>query len=56
MELYDPNGVVAIPPFAQTGLHGSDSASDDGFDAAGWAEEPEGEIDVVDAAVDEDAT
>ena len=40
---------------AQVGLNGCDAARYDGFYDCVLAEEPEGEVDVVDGAVDEDA-
>ena len=41
--------------FAQARLHGCDAGGHDGFYEGVLAEEPEGEVDVVDGAVDEDA-
>ena len=55
IKLHDPHGIVPVAPFPQSRLHGRDAVGDDGFDFAVLAEEPEGEVDVVDAAVDEDA-
>ena len=55
VELDDADGVVAVVVFPQLGLHGRDAGADDALDDAVLAEEPQGEIDVVDGAVDEDA-
>lgn len=55
VELDDADRVVAVVVPAEVGLHGGDAAGDDGLDRRVLAEEPEGEVDVVDGAVDEDA-
>ncbi len=55
MELDDPNGVIVVVVFTKIGLDGGDAVGGNALGHDVIAEEPEGEIDVVDGHVDEDA-
>lgn len=55
-ELNNAHTVVNIFVLAQLRLYGGDTSSDDALDDGVLAEEPQGKIDIVDVAVDEDAT
>lgn len=55
-ELDNSDTVVNILVLAQLRLHGGNTGRDDTLDNGVLAEVPEGKIDIVDVAVDEDAT
>ena len=54
-ELDDADAVVDVAVLAQVRLHGGDAEGSDRLDDRVLAEEPQGQVDVVDVAVDEDA-
>ena len=54
-ELNQAQRIVSITVLAQLGADGGDTNGTDALDDAVLAEEPQSKIDVVDAAVDEDA-
>lgn len=55
VELDEPNRVVTIVVLAKIRLHGCDTHSRHGLDLTVLTEEPEGEVDVMDGAVNKDS-